>query len=190
MIVMVNVVNAIKELLGKFDYVHAIETGTIRSYDERHESTRHISKTLGNRGNLTSIDISEKSIKISKDICKNASNVEWVLSDSIEYLNKLPESAQFHFALLDSKNDERFIWTEFKAIAPHLVEDAILIVDDAGLKADGRVDKGIPAQKAHKVWRALSSRQCDAKVINSPHGTQLRVDFDRSNRKRVMRAIQ
>ena len=85
---MIRVKEELAKLVNKFDFINCIDTGTIRTYTEKHESTRHISELVGEKGNLKSVDIEQKSLDISKDICKNAANVEWILSDSIEYLKK------------------------------------------------------------------------------------------------------
>ena len=189
MIVMGNVVAALKELLEQFEWIDAIETGTIRSYNEKHESTRHISNTIGDKGKLISVDISSKSIKISKDICKNADNVTWVQSDSIEYLKYIDH--QFHFVLLDSINDGSFIWKEFVLLAPRIVDGGVLIIDDAGIGMDGSMkDRIAPlAVKGHKVWKKLNSMGAKVKILDSPHGTQLRVNFDKKNKGIITKAI-
>lgn len=189
MIVMKNAVAAVEELLGKFDKVSAIETGTIRSFDEKHESTKHISRALGDRGRLISVDNSPKSIQISQKICDNAENVTWVLSDSIEYLGNIGSDIVFHFVLLDSVNDGKHIWKEFKNVAPRIVEGGILIVDDAGIKSGG-IDKSVPAVKGHKVWTSLKKGGVPVSVLNSPHGTQLRIDFNRKNRNKILRLVK
>ena len=99
---MVQLTLAINLLKDRFpiEHIKCIETGTIRSYHEHHGSTFIISKALGNRGSLISVDYEPKSIVISKDICKNTANVKWVLSDSITYLKANHD--KFHFAFLDS----------------------------------------------------------------------------------------
>ena len=134
---MIKVRIAVSALLDKFEYVNCLETGTIRSYDEKHESTRHISEIIGNRGKLKSIDVEEKSINISKDICKNADNVEWILSDSIKYLKN--DNDKYHFVLLDSVNNPDHILEEFKLVANRIEIGGCIMVDDAGIDVNHNV---------------------------------------------------
>lgn len=174
--VMINLSVAINILKDRFPTAHikCIETGTIRSYHEHHGSTFVISKALGNRGSLISVDNLPKSITISKDICKNTTNVKWVLSDSVEYLKA--NHNKFHFAFLDSKNVSNFIYEEFRLIAPKIIAGGIIIVDDAGVDIDGRVAEGVQ-QKGHKIAKLLKSLDCTNFVKRAPgHGTQLWID--------------
>lgn len=188
-----HVIEAIRETLYTFiiePRIQALETGTIRSYHEQHESTRHISEALGNRGRLVSVDMSPDSIRISKDICRNARNVEWILSDSLSYL-KQGAGKQFHFVLLDSANLADVIFDEFTLVAPMMVENGILMVDDAGISLDKRGFDGTGAQKGHKVWQFL--RDCGATydILETPagHGTQIKVIFTQDNRRRILDAL-
>ena len=182
---MQNVVAAIKELLISGP-IRALETGTIRSFHEKHESTRHISKTLGRRGTLISVDINKKSINISKKICKNAENVIWIQKDSVEYLSK-HVSGEFDFVLLDSINDAKHIWKEFKLICPRVKPGGVIIVDDAGIRKSGGPD-GSPARKGHQVWTKVTEAGGNVSVLSSPHGTQLRIDMTPKNHK-IIRKI-
>jgi ADP-heptose:LPS heptosyltransferase/glycosyltransferase involved in cell wall biosynthesis/predicted O-methyltransferase YrrM/sulfatase maturation enzyme AslB (radical SAM superfamily) len=184
--VMQNVVELVKQTLYSFllePQVLALETGTIRSYWEKHESTLHLSKTLGRRGKLISVDMSPESIKISKDICNNASNVEWVLSDSLTYLSSLG-GKRFHFVLLDSANDKEIIFQEFLRVVPLMQEDGILVIDDAGINTDGlTIDRTTEAQKALKVWEFLCAAGIVFSILESPsgHGTQLTFKLSSAN---------
>lgn len=90
------------------DFINALETETIRSYDEKHESTRWLGESIIN-GKIVSIDIDSKSIQVSKDICKHLNNIEWIQGDSLEILNNLEES-KYNFILLDSVNDKEHIF--------------------------------------------------------------------------------
>jgi len=94
------------------EYINALETGTIRSYNERHESTRWLGENIKN-GKIISVDIEPKSIEISKDICKHLNNIVWIQGDSLDVLKKQPEN-HFDFILLDSVNDKEHIFEEFK----------------------------------------------------------------------------
>ena len=184
MLIMQNVVNAIEELKTQTkDQLRAIETGTIRSYNEKHESTKHISNTLGNRGTLISIDISPKALAISKSICARCKNITWVQSDSIKYLNQV--QGDFDFVFLDSKNNAQTIWEEFCAIIPKIKPDGILIIDDAGIKSNGeKIDNSVPAKKAHLVWSKLKDI-IPIKILKSAHGTQLRIDLSEKTLNKI-----
>jgi len=173
---MVNLRKVVDILKIRFgEELRCIETGTIRSYTEKHESTRHISEALGLRGSLISIDVNSESIKVSKDICKNCcDNIVWVHSNSLEYLKE--QDNTFHFVFLDSVNDKNYIFEEFKLVVPRLVPGGILIVDDAGVLLDGSVDSSKVPEKGHRIAEFLSSLECADFVVESPHGTQLWVD--------------
>ena len=185
-----HVVDAIEELFSRNlpgPRIVALETGTIRSYDEKHESTRHISQILGKGGDLISIDISPESIRISRDICKNAENVEWVLSDSLSYLQKhCPDP--LHFVLLDSVNDPETIFSEFALIAPNMALNGIVMVDDAGIRSDGGEVDNTPARKGHLVWRFLKECGAGFDVLETVpgHSTQIKVIFTPDNRRRIL----
>jgi predicted O-methyltransferase YrrM len=169
--------NVVKSLFDKFDYLNGLETGTIRSYDEKHESTRHISEVLQSNGRLKSIDNNENSIKISQDICNNAENVEWILSDSIEYLSK--DEDKYHFVFLDSVNDRDHIFEEFKLVFDRVHDGGVIIVDDSGVN----MPSYNPAEKGLKVFDFLinlkkhlnadESEQIEIGLIQADHCTQL-----------------
>lgn len=172
---MVNVINAIHELKSEFAGILAVETGTIRSYNEKHESTRHISETLGSKGHLISVDCNPESLRISRDICRNASNVTWVESLSITFL-ETSGHMRFHFALLDSANDKDLIFEEFRLVVPLMHENGIVMINDAGITVDGgSIDTNVAAQKGHKVWEFLVRNSVPFDVLPLPcgHGTQL-----------------
>lgn len=163
---MAKVVNALKSVQGKFDYITAIETGTIRSEWEKHFSTLHIGNTLGDKGKLYSIDISQKAIDISKKVCKDLNNVEWVLADSLKAIPKLGENNIFQFAFLDSVNDADHILKEFKLILPYMENGSCLVIDDSGINTDGQtVNMTEPRQlKGIGVWEFLIKNDLDFKV--------------------------
>ena len=182
-IIMINLIKALNELKDRFDgMLSCIETGTIRSYDEHHDSTLHISKALGDKGCLTSVDINPKSIEISMHICKEATNVEWVCSDSLEYLKEI-QNKKFHFAFLDTKNDSDFIFEEFNLVFPKIIVGGIIIVDDAGVNYDGDAILTVEQKKGHKIAKLLKSLGCTNFVRYSPHGTQLWIDITESLHK-------
>jgi|TARA_R110000824_G_scaffold27618_1_gene93667 cephalosporin hydroxylase len=172
---MIRVKEELAKLVNKFDFINCIETGTIRTYTEKHESTRHISELVGEKGNLKSVDIEQKSLDISKDICKNAANVEWILSDSIEYLKK--DNDKYHFVLLDSVNDANHILEEFKLVAKRIHSGGALMIDDAGVGLDKIPfeDNGVYApKKAVEVNKFLQDIGADYEIVVGGHpGNQL-----------------
>ena len=191
-VVMQNIIAAIQELKRRVaEQICCIETGTIRSYDEKHESTRHIADTLGSRGHLISVDISPDSIRISKDICKGRTNIKWVLASSTDYIKSL-QNERFHFAFLDSANDKDLIFSEFTLLIPHMAEDSIVIIDDAGMTLNGqRQDRLVLGEKGHRVGEFLATHGVPFEVLltTAEHGTQLRIDLNDSNRKRIEQAL-
>ncbi len=188
-----HIVEAVEELLYQNlpgPPLVVLETGTIRSYDEKHESTLHLSRALGRGGKLTSVDISPESIRISRDICKNADNVEWVLSDSLSYLTKnCPE--KMHFVLLDSVNDPETIFSEFSLVAPHMAPNGVVIVDDAGIRKDGTGYDRSPAKKGHRIWQFLTESGADFEILETVpgHSTQIKVRFTEQNAQRILSRI-
>lgn len=186
--IMQQVVNIIEELKRSFTVnLNTIETGTIRSYHEKHESTRHIAKTLENRGTLISVDIDANSLKISKDICKNYNNIKFIESDSHSYLKSLKDM-DFHFALLDSVNDKNFIMEEFRLIIPLMNENGIIVIDDAGILPNGeRIDESVPAEKGHAVWEFLYQNKIEFSIVETPlgHGTQIIVRLNRDKLNKI-----
>lgn len=112
------------------EYVHSesvcLETGTIRSYDEKHESTRIIGECCKS---LLSIDNEIKSIKISKDICSNLSTVTWVHGDSLECMSEL-RGREYDFILLDSVNDPEHIYEEYLLALKLIKIGGVIMIDD------------------------------------------------------------
>jgi predicted O-methyltransferase YrrM len=158
--------------------IRALETGTIRSYHEKHESTRLIGEALGSRGTLVSVDISEESIRISKDICRGLSNIEWVASDSHEYLRSLAPR-RLHFALLDSMNDKAFIMGELRLVVPAVVDGGLIIVDDAGVRDDGSgIDPRMQAEKGHEIFAFLRQHAYPFRVLTTHHSTQIEITVE------------
>tara|TARA_B100001063_G_C16775120_1_gene564660 strand:+ start:3621 stop:4181 length:561 start_codon:yes stop_codon:yes gene_type:complete len=142
-------------LYSKVDYINALETGTIRTYTERHESTRWLGENIKN-GKITSVDIEPKSIKVSKDICKHLNNIEWIQGDSLEVLKNQEESS-FNFILLDSVNDKDHIFEEFKLALKLIKLGGIIMIDDFGVGTNNKIpDVSQPgAVKGVKVFNML-----------------------------------
>ncbi|MHC4676671.1 MAG: glycosyltransferase family 9 protein, partial [Planctomycetota bacterium] len=191
--IMHHVVAAVEEIKNRFNSepILAIETGTIRSYDENHVSTYHIAKALANSGRLISVDISTDSIRRSGNICYEATNIELVQSDSVQYLSKLQDH-KFHFAFLDSVNDKDVIFEEFSLIVPMMEEHAILMVDDAGITGDGcSIDTTVAAQKGHRIWQFLTACGVHPSILDTPggHGTQLKVVLTGDNLARIKQGL-
>ncbi|MHC4616154.1 MAG: glycosyltransferase [Planctomycetota bacterium] len=187
--VMQNLVDALDELKTKFpnEHLETIETGTIRTFHAAGASTYCISKALGRRGRLASVDISPDAIRTSKNFCHHASNIEWIQSDSLACLAALKNS-KFHFAFLDSVNDKDVVFREFCLLIPMMRENSVLIIDDSGITIDGAgIDTAVQAQKGHEVWRLLTS--CGAKfdILRTPNfpATQLRIDLSEANLKLI-----
>ncbi|MHC4498731.1 MAG: glycosyltransferase, partial [Planctomycetota bacterium] len=191
--IMHHVVAAVEEIKNRFNSepILAIETGTIRSYDENHVSTYHIAKALANSGRLISVDISTDSIRRSGNICYEATNIELVQSDSVQYLSELQDH-KFHFAFLDSVNDKDVIFEEFSLIVPMMEEHAILMVDDAGITGDGcSIDTTVAAQKGHRIWQFLTACGVHPSILDTPggHGTQLKVVLTGDNLARIKQGL-
>jgi len=188
--VMQNLIDTINELKNTFpnEHIEAIETGTLRTFHSTGQSTDCISQALGDRGRLTSVDISADSIRISKNFCYDALNIEWVQSDSVTYLRELKHN-KFHFAFLDSVNDKDVIFDEFRLLIPMMLENSILMIDDAGIMEDGCcIDNTVEAQKAHRVWRFLKFCGAEFKTLKTPNvnGTQLKLVLYKENLKKIM----
>lgn len=188
-----NLIDSIEELKTKFsnNYLNTIELGTIRSTRDMQlgQSTICISRALGEKGSLISVDISSKSIKISKQICCAMNNITWVQSDSILYLKEELKDKKFHFAFLDTLNIASNTFKEFYLLIPAMLENSILTIDDAGITKDcNSIDTTIPAQKGHEVYRFLKSCGAEFSVIpypNSIPGTQLKLVLHKNNLKLI-----
>jgi methyltransferase family protein len=189
---MVHVILSVQELLDRFpSQVEAIETGTIRTHSEHHESTRLIAETVGDRGTLTSVDSSREAIQVSREICRHLHNIEWVEAESTAYLSRV-EGRRYHFAFLDSANDQDVIFEEFSLVTPLIVEDGIVMVDDAGITSTLKaVDRRRSSVKGHRVWQFLDSCGAEYEVLRTPrgHGTQLRIRLGSQNRARIISAL-
>jgi predicted O-methyltransferase YrrM len=188
---MIRVREELSKLINEFDFLNCLETGTIRTYTEKHESTKHISNLIGTKGKLTSVDIEQESIAISKDICDNAENVEWVLSCSIEYLRKGGD--KYHFVLLDSVNDPSHILEEFKLVVNQMHEDGILMIDDAGVGLDKQPlesDWVYAPRKAVQVNQLLSDIDVDYKIVVGGHaGNQLLLKATSDNIQKIRQSL-
>ena len=155
-----------------------LEIGTIRSYDEQHESTRHLAETLGERGHVTSVDVSEDAITVAKDICRHLGNITWHHTDSLSYLRSCQQSgASYHFILLDGANDRDLNFEEFKLAMPLLRDGGLLFVDDAGVSTDLTVpDPTQPgAEKGIKIFEFLRDHDVAHAIVQSRQGTQLQL---------------
>lgn len=137
--------------------IQALETGTIRSYHEKHESSRIIGENI--KGKLLSIDNSEQSIKVAKDICKHLNNIEWRLGDSLQVLKTLPEN-NYDLILLDSVNEPNHIFEEFKIALTLIKPGGTIMIDDFGVSTTGNIpDKTQPqAKKGVKIYTQLKEK--------------------------------
>lgn len=174
----IDAINDIIKNVNNTNYIITVlETGTIRSYHEKHDSTLHIARTLGNLGNVISIDNSMDSINIAKDICNGLTNIKWIHDDSHNALKDLLKyDYKFDFIFLDSMNDRDFIFEEFKISIPMMKVNGILMVDDAGINIDGTGIDEYPQQKGERVWQFLKNNNypVETKVIG--HGmTQIKI---------------
>ena len=188
---MIKVVRELSKLTREFDFVNCLETGTIRSYNEKHESTFHISNIIGNNGKLKSIDIEQKSIDISKDIFNNAKNVEWIMRDSIKYLEG--DKDWYHFVLLDSVNNPDHILNEFRLVVEKIYQGGVLMIDDAGVDFDKNpTDDGSPhsPRKAILVNELLSNAGADYTILQGGHpGNQLFLKMSQDNLSRIKESL-
>jgi len=179
--------NQVESLLKQFDFLNCLETGTIRTFTEKHESTRHISEVIGERGTLKSLDNTPAHIKISKEICKNAQNVEWILTDSVEYLKK--DTNKYHFVLLDSVNDAEFIFEEFTNIVDRIHTGGVLMVDDSGVGVNkerlfSNYGGHVP-RKGLLVNEFLLKQGAQYDIVNGGHATQLLLKLTPENYKKI-----
>ena len=140
------------------NYINALETGTIRSYNERHESTRWLGELIKN-GKVISIDHNPRSIAIAKDICKHLNNITWIEGESLDVLKK-QEKETFNFILLDSVNDKEYIFEEFKLALGLIKLGGIIMVDDFGVGREHKIpDPTFPgAEKGVKIFKVLKEK--------------------------------
>ena len=175
----------VEGLKKKFNYLNCLETGTIRTYTEKHESTRHISEVIGLDGHLKSLDIEPKHIAVSKDICKNRDNITWIECDSHDYLSK--DTDKYHFVLLDSVNDPDFIMKEFRLIAKRVHDGGSIMVDDAGTDMGGNYtpnpNERFQAKKGWAVWDWCKANDVDSHIVLGGHSTQVLIPITEKNSK-------
>lgn len=168
---------AVGRALARKNVCHAVETGTIRSYTEKHESTRIFAETIGAAGSVMSIDNDPRSIEIASDICKAYDNVSWVLDDSVAALGRLVDEGRvFDVVLLDSVNDPRHILREFRHALRLVEDDGVILIDDFGVSPVGRSpDPSQPdARKGLDVYKLfIRAGQLSAlRLYQSRKGTQ------------------
>ena len=191
--VMFHVIEAIRDLrkASATARLFALETGTIRSYYEKHESTKHLSAALGPQGHLISVDCNPESIRISRDICDDAPNVTWVESESVPFLKGSPD-LRLSFALLDSANDQQLIMDEFALVVPMMRPDGIVMIDDAGVRTDKTGFDSSEAEKGRAVWHFLESCGARYSVLETPHGhgTQIKIRLDNENERIIKNALR
>jgi predicted O-methyltransferase YrrM len=172
----------LQSLMAIFDYLKCLETGTIRSYHEKHESTRHISEVLGDKGKLISVDLNPDAIKISKDICKKSTNVEWVLMHSHDFLKD--DNNEYQFVLLDSVNRAEDVWKEFELVAKRVSLNGVIMVDDAGVDLNKNEDS-TPAKKGIKINSFLKENGFDYSIVRGGHGTQIYLKMTKENKEKI-----
>jgi hypothetical protein len=182
---MIRVKEEVEKLKNKFEYLNCLETGTIRSFDEKHESTRHISEVIGESGDLKSLDIEPNHIGVSKSICVGLTNIEWIECDSLDYLSK--DENKYHFVLLDSVNNPEHIMKEFKLIANRVNVGGSIIIDDAGTDLQGNYEVNVndpyQAKKGWDVWDWCQDNEVDSMVVVGGHSTQILIPVTENNSK-------
>lgn len=177
---MAYVIEALEELLARYreEKLRCLEIGTIRSYEEGHESTKHIGQTLGSQGTLWSVDNSKKSIAIARVICQGRTNIIWFHRDSIEFLKEcVLKGEQFHFIFLDGVNDAYHTDQEFNLALQLIVAGGIIMVDDAGVGMDGHIpDKThLSARKGIDIYHHLPGLGLDFRLLQTIQGAQLKI---------------
>lgn len=175
----------VQQLKSKFKNLKCLETGTIRTYTEKHESTRHISEVINLDGHLKSLDIEPEHIKVSKDICKDSDNVTWIECDSLDYLGK--DKDEYHFVLLDSVNNPDHIMKEFRLIAKRVHEGGSIMIDDAGTDMQGNYtpnpNEQHQARKGWAVWDWCKEHDVESEVVMGGHSTQILIPITEKNIK-------
>lgn len=157
MIRMKNSIDILDSLLKKFDYITALETGTIRSETERHFSTLYIGRKLEDKGKLYSIDNSPEAIGVSKKVCDGLDNIEWILDNSHSAIPNLSKDNTFQFVFLDSLNSDTHIFKEFELVLPFIETGGVIVIDDSGINENGKsINMHEPRQmKGVKIWEFL-----------------------------------
>ena len=186
----INLIKAIQELKKLFpnEKLLCLETGTLRNLEHKHNSTLHISNTLRDTDEFTSIDINPEYIEISKEVCKHNKNTKWITSDSVSYLKTV--EGKFHFVFLDTMNCKNFIFEEFKLIMPHMLENSILIIDDAGVNVDGTINMNTTRVIGHNVSAFLFSIGITDCIRTSPIGTQIWINLDKYNLEIILKGLE
>jgi len=176
----------IEELFLRYPKLFCLETGTTRSVTEGHNSTLIIGEALGSNGHLLSLDNCFAHINVSMGMCAHLNNTMWHYEDSLKFLNRY--HLRLHFVYLDSLNDADHIWQEFKLVSVMMVNQGIILIDDAGLSLEGRKLSGSLEKKGHKVYDVLVRAGVSVKVVAGSHGTQLQIDF-KGQRDKILLAV-
>jgi predicted O-methyltransferase YrrM len=133
-----------------------VETGTMRLLSNWGDGCSTLlygdfCKRYGKR--VVTVDISPENIAISKEATKDFSDcIEYVIDDSIKYLQKLSSQIKIDLIYLDSmdcpvvakENDpslvasQRHNLNEMKATMPHLHDGSIILLDDSGIINGGK----------------------------------------------------
>jgi hypothetical protein len=178
--IMIHVFTTVQMLGRRFpNGVTCVETGTIRSVEERHFGTYHMARAAGSNGTVLSVDRERRAIEVSKRVCLGLRNIQWFEQDSLSFIDGLEDNS-VHFALLDSVNDPAHIFAEYQRILPKMHPRGVIIVDDAGIAIGGElVDDSVAAKKGHDVWKHLTAEGKEFEVLMTPfgHGTQLRIQL-------------
>jgi hypothetical protein len=102
-------------------------------------------------GRLFTIDFLAEAIKNCKSITSDyATNIEYVVSDSVEYLKGFDDSIDLLY--LDSNNDPNHTLNELKAVYKNIKNDGIILIDDTKMNS-GKGELAIKYLES-KGWEA------------------------------------
>lgn len=153
-----------------------IETGTIRSSEERYRtgdgwSTLAIAKYVQEHGGTaTSVDLD---VSTAREVLANHPGqldqyVNLIEGHSIQVLTRLAMSGRkFDVALLDSDNDSQLILDEYLVVSAMLRRPGVLMVDDVDLDSS-LVVKGhklVPWLESEGVPYEITQREADGYTI-------------------------
>jgi hypothetical protein len=186
-------IDAIQETLQRFPHeasILALETRGALGRHKAEQSTRQLSRALASKGRLVSLDRDPESIRAGRAVCREAGNVEWVLCDPQSYL-KLGAGQQFHFVFLDSANDPDIIFAEFALVAPLMLENGTLVVNEAGVRTDKQGCDGSQARKGRRIWQFFLACDADYQVVETPgrQGTQIKLVFTPENKRLISEGL-
>jgi predicted O-methyltransferase YrrM len=139
-----------------------VETGTIRNKRnaDGHSTVKFAKYVIENGGEFFSVDNNLEAVELSRKVCSYkvplttlSSQVNIIHSDSLTFLSDFKQKIDVLY--LDSGNDKHLILKEAKMAMSKLKKDSIIMIDDAGEKAEAEKGKLVMPWLEEKGWKVI-----------------------------------